>query len=124
MLATPMLATQQLQAAQRGTRQGRWLAGGVDVGAGELDQALNQLLTASHKGTRRTASFAQRADQYRHLFMAQAEMFDDPPAVTAQGAQAMGIIDHQPGVAGLGCGGQRRQVGKVAIHAEHPIGDH
>ncbi|MNN87179.1 hypothetical protein D3C81_2046930 [compost metagenome] len=36
----------------------------------------------------------------------------------------MGIIDHQPGVAGMGCGGQGRQVGDIAIHAEHPIGDH
>ncbi|BCQ65344.1 hypothetical protein PBOI14_70940 [Pseudomonas sp. Boi14] len=36
----------------------------------------------------------------------------------------MGIIHHQPGATGLGCPSQGRQVGDIAVHAEHPIGDH
>ena len=42
----------------------------------------------------------------------------------AQHAQSVGIIDHQPGaVPGAGLA-QARDIGAVAIHAEHAIADH
>ncbi len=51
-------------------------------------------------------------------------MFDDPAAAGAQRAEAMRVVDHQPGAAGLRDGGQGRQVGEIAVHAEDPVGDH
>ncbi|MCY1301121.1 hypothetical protein D9M70_507150 [compost metagenome] len=51
-------------------------------------------------------------------------MLDDAAAAGAQRAEAVGVVDHQPGALALGRGGQRRQVGEVAVHAEHPVGDH
>ncbi len=36
----------------------------------------------------------------------------------------MGIVDHHPGAMSLRLGAERRQVGEVAVHAEHAIGDH
>ncbi|MCY1466440.1 hypothetical protein D9M71_847470 [compost metagenome] len=35
----------------------------------------------------------------------------------------MGIVDHQPGAFGLGFSGQRWQIGDIAVHAEHAVGD-
>ncbi|MOA68415.1 hypothetical protein D3C78_1960310 [compost metagenome] len=36
----------------------------------------------------------------------------------------MGIVDHQPGATRPRHCGQGRQIGAVAVHAEHAIGDH
>ena len=36
----------------------------------------------------------------------------------------MGIVDHHPGAMSLRLGAERRQVGEIAVHAEHAIGDH
>ncbi|MCY1177630.1 hypothetical protein D9M73_179460 [compost metagenome] len=124
MLAAPVFAAQQFQAFQRGAGQRGGLAGGVDVGAGELDQAFDQLFAASHKGTRRTERLAEGADQHRNVILAQAKVFDDAATVGTQRSKTMGIVDHQPGAFGLGFSGQRRQVGKITVHAEHAVGDH
>ena len=119
-----MFAAQQFQAFEGGAGQCRWLAGGVDIRAGELDQALDQVLTAGHEGPGGAERFAQGANQHGHVVLAQAEMLDDAAAVGAQRAEAMGVIHHQPGPFGPGFTGQRGQVGKVAVHAEHTVGDH
>ena len=119
-----MLGAQQLQAFQRGAGKRRRLAGGVDVGPGELDQAFDQLLTAGDKRAGCAERFAEGADQHRHVLLAQAEMLDNPAPIGAQRAEAVRVIHHQPGALGPGFTGQCRQVGEVAVHAEHAIGDH
>ena len=70
VLASPVFAAQQLQAAQGRTRQRRWLAGGVNVGAGELHQGLDQFLAAGHKGAGSPEALAQGAYQDRHIIQA------------------------------------------------------
>ncbi|MNN66705.1 hypothetical protein D3C81_1822960 [compost metagenome] len=83
MLAPPMLAAQQLQTLERCTGQCRWLAGGVDVWAGKLDHAFDQVVAARDKGTRSAEGLAQGADQDRHIILAQTEVLDDPAAIGA-----------------------------------------
>ncbi|MNN22042.1 hypothetical protein D3C81_1353850 [compost metagenome] len=122
MLATPAFPAQQLQALQRRAGHRRRLAGGVDVGAGELDQRLDQLLAAGDEGASGAEGLAEGTDQHRHIFHAEAEVFDDAAAIGAQRAEAMGVIDHHPGALPLGGGADCRQVGEVAIHAEHTVG--
>ena len=98
MLTPPVLAAQQFQALQGGASQRRRLTGGVDIGAGELHQGFDQVVTAGDKGTGRTESLAQGADQYLHIIQAQAEVLDNAAAGGAQWTKTVGIIDHHPGI--------------------------
>src|SRR5690606_27970322 len=92
MLAPPAFAAQQLQALECGTGDRRWLAGGVDVRTGELDQCLDQLLAAGDEGARRAEGLAQGADQHLDIVATEAEVLDDTATGGAQRAEAMGVV--------------------------------
>ncbi|MCY1537537.1 hypothetical protein D9M68_730340 [compost metagenome] len=51
-------------------------------------------------------------------------MFDYAAAIGPQGSETVGVVHHHPGTFGLCGGADGRQVGEVAIHAEHAVGDH
>ncbi|MNL21794.1 hypothetical protein D3C87_1431000 [compost metagenome] len=51
-------------------------------------------------------------------------MLDDAATLGTQRTETVGVVDHQPSAFGFGFPSQRRQVGEVAVHAEHTISDH
>ena len=91
---------------QGGAGQRRRLTGGVDVRTGELHQGFDQIVTAGNKRTRRAEGFAQGADQHRHVIQAQAKMLDNAGPRGTQRAEAVGIVDHHPGIGAARFGAQ------------------
>ncbi|MNP04591.1 hypothetical protein D3C76_965100 [compost metagenome] len=50
-------------------------------------------------------------------------MLDAAATLGPQGTETVRVIDHQPCTLGPGFPGQRWQIGNVAVHAEHAVGD-
>src|SRR5690554_5894726 len=120
---TLRFAGQYVECCESGSGHAGRLGGGVDVGAGELDQMLDQRLAASNEGASGTQRLAQRSHQYRDAPDVMG-MTNAAVAVSADYPQAMGIVDHQPGIMPGAEVRQCADIGNVAVHAEYTVADH
>ncbi len=97
--------------------------GAVNIVAGEVDQILHQLATATDKGTGNPERLAKSAHLDVYAGRRNPLRRQSAAPLGPLHAEAVGIVDHQP-VAAPGC--QCREFtpgGLIPVHAEHPFRD-
>jgi hypothetical protein len=101
--------------AQHRRRQGR----GENEAATAIHQPVDQRTRAGDIGAESAEGLAQRAHHHVHTLAGRGEA----APLRAEDAGGVGFVDIQQGAMAFGELHQRRQVGAVAVHAEHRFGD-
>ncbi len=122
-LAPPCLLAHDAQRTPRRRRDRRRQRGRVDVAARALDQELDDVLVTGDEGAEAAERLAEGADQHRHIARGEPEMLAATAAGGPHHADAVRVVDHEPGVVRAGRCGERRQRREVAVHAEHAVRD-
>ena len=110
---------------QRAGQHGR-CGGGEDVAARLLQQPFDEHVAARDKGTRHACGLAQRGHvehAWRGICARESGLGQAAPALGAEHAEAVGVIEQQQRVVLLAQRQQAADVGHVAVHAEHGIAD-
>ena len=119
----PVFLAQDFQALEGGRGQGAGHGRGEDVVARTLNQGLDQGFLSGHKGAGGAECLAQGAHQHLHILGGIAGRIDQPHAIRAMRAHAVGIVDHDPGPVPLCQGDELLQAALIAIHAERAVAD-
>ena len=102
-------------------RDRRRRGGRVDIGSGRLHQPIDDGRVRGDEGARHAGGLAERAHADEAL-AAQTKVRQGAAAVRTEHAEAVRVVDDDPGIEALG---QRQQFGQrrqVAVHAEHRVG--
>ncbi len=106
----------RVDGAQGGGRQG----GGVDQPGAAIDQIVFQRGGAGGIGAETAHAFREGA---HHQAIGSRQPVRQPETVLAQHAGGVGLVEIEKGVEAIGQRHQRIEIGAVAIHREHRLGD-
>ena len=93
-----------------------------DEGTRNVAHIVRHLLRCCHVAAQGCQRLGKRAHIHVHLVL-QAKVAGRATAALAQNAQPVGVVHHDPGPILLGQSADLRQLGDVAAHGEHAVGD-
>ena len=122
MSAPAVALLDQVEAGEQGTGHDRARPRGKDVGTGAADQPLNDRCRRCNESPRGAGGLAERSHVHEARIGRQAEVREAAAALRSEHAEAMSVIDDQPGIETFGQCQQAVQRGEVTVHAEDRIG--
>ena len=116
-------AVEDVQSSRQGGTDCRARGGGVHVGPGTLTQHGNHRLTGEYRPTLGTERLRPSDDEDVGRILLHAEMLDDSSPRGTDGAQTVGVVNHECSPEAAAQLREFRQWCEGAVHREHPVGD-
>ena len=114
---------EDVQSSRQGGTDCRARCAGVHVGPGTLTQHGNHRLTGEYCPTLGTERLRPSDDEDVGRILLHAEMLDDSSPRGADGAQAVGVVNHERSPEATAQLREFRQWCEGAVHREHSVGD-